>query len=272
MRKAVTLAGVTAVLAGLLTGVSSTSSFAAGGPALDTKTTAFSATGTATASVSTAVAGDLVVAFVSGDDPGTPAQSATVSSTGLTWTLAKRVNGQPGTFGNLVGVRHGDPQRRGRDGDPCPDRRLRNEDRAGGGNVLERGGHRCRRRNKCLGGSALREAHHHRSRTLGYTAWDSTGTRGSLRTVGSGQTLVDQVLQTGGTFWTQSQTSLTASSGTSVTINDTAPTTDVWDLALAEILAAGGAAAPVISNVAATASPLRGRPSTGRPISHPRRW
>ena len=48
--------------------------------------------------------------------------------------------------------------------------------------------------------------------------------------------MVDQVLQHGGTFWTQSQTAATGQRGTSVTINDTAPTTDYWNLALVEIL------------------------------------
>ena len=39
------------------------------GPGIDTKTTAFSATGTASASVSTNQPGDLVVAFAAGDSP-----------------------------------------------------------------------------------------------------------------------------------------------------------------------------------------------------------
>ena len=54
---------------------------------------------------------------------------------------------------------------------------------------------------------------------------------GLARTLGSGQTMVDQVLQPGGTFWTQSETVPTGASGTTVTINDTAPselTTGTW--------------------------------------------
>ena len=60
--------------------------------------------------------------------------------------------------------------------------------------------------------------------------------QGLARKLGSGQTMVDQVLQPGGTFWTQSQTAATAKSGTMLTINDTAPTTDYWNLAIVEIL------------------------------------
>jgi hypothetical protein len=63
-------------------------------------------------------------------------------------------------------------------------------------------------------------------------------TTGNARTVGSGQTLVDQVLQTGSTFWTQSETGITPNAGTAVRINDTAPTGDNWNLAIAEILSA----------------------------------
>jgi hypothetical protein len=58
------------------------------------------------------------------------------------------------------------------------------------------------------------------------------------RTVGSNQTLVDQYLASvGDTYWVQRQTAVTPSAGTVVPINDTAPTTDRWDLAAVEILA-----------------------------------
>jgi hypothetical protein len=57
------------------------------------------------------------------------------------------------------------------------------------------------------------------------------------RTVGSGQTLFSQKTDTAGdTYWVQSTTSPTPAAGTSVTINDTAPTTDPYDLILVEIL------------------------------------
>lgn len=57
------------------------------------------------------------------------------------------------------------------------------------------------------------------------------------RTPGPNQTLVSQVPDpTGDTYWVQSTTAPTASAGTVVTINDTAPTTDRWNLELIEIL------------------------------------
>jgi hypothetical protein len=62
--------------------------------------------------------------------------------------------------------------------------------------------------------------------------------RAVARTVGSGQTLVHQLLSsTGDTYWVQRQTSPTPSSGTTVTINDTAPTNDSYNLAICEVRA-----------------------------------
>ena len=63
--------------------------------------------------------------------------------------------------------------------------------------------------------------------------------RAVARTPGAGQTLVHQYLASAGnTFWVQSQTVATAASGSSVTINDTAPTSDRYNLSAVEILAA----------------------------------
>jgi hypothetical protein len=62
-----------------------------------------------------------------------------------------------------------------------------------------------------------------------------------VRAVGSGQSLIHQYLTpTGDTYWVQRQTNPIASSGTSVTINDTAPTTDRYNLSIVELLASSG--------------------------------
>ena len=57
------------------------------------------------------------------------------------------------------------------------------------------------------------------------------------RTLGSGQTLIHQLLatSTGDTYWMQRQTAPTPLSGTSVTINDTAPTGDNYNLSIVEV-------------------------------------
>ena len=65
--------------------------------------------------------------------------------------------------------------------------------------------------------------------------WDNA----TARTPGSGQTLVHQYLSPNGdTYWVQMQNSPTPASGTTVSINDTAPTTDKYNLSICEILPA----------------------------------
>jgi uncharacterized protein (TIGR03437 family) len=63
------------------------------------------------------------------------------------------------------------------------------------------------------------------------------------RTLGSGQSMVHQALPNVSgvavdAFWVQMQTNPTSASGTSVTLNDTAPTTDQYNLSIVEILPA----------------------------------
>src|SRR5262245_14131220 len=58
----------------------------------------------------------------------------------------------------------------------------------------------------------------------------------TARTVPGSQTLHHSFLPTGATYWTQSITNAIASSGTTATINDTAPTADRYNLASVEIL------------------------------------
>jgi galactose oxidase-like protein/Big-like domain-containing protein/Kelch motif protein len=61
------------------------------------------------------------------------------------------------------------------------------------------------------------------------------------RTPGPGQRLVHQFLSpTGDTYWVQIQNNTTPTAGTAVTINDTAPTTDRFNLSICEILAGSG--------------------------------
>jgi hypothetical protein len=65
--------------------------------------------------------------------------------------------------------------------------------------------------------------------------WDNA----TSRTPGPNQTVVSQFLTTGGdTFWVQRTSALTAAAGTVVTINDTAPTGDRYDLTICELLRA----------------------------------
>jgi hypothetical protein len=70
---------------------------------------------------------------------------------------------------------------------------------------------------------------------------------------GAGQALVHQDLTTtGDTYWVQQQINTTGPAGTNVTINDTAPTADRWNLSIVEIVS-DNTAAPGL-NIDATAS------------------
>lgn len=81
---------------------------------------------------------------------------------------------------------------------------------------------------------------------------DYTGA--SARTLGSNQSMVYQQLDTGAgdTYWTQQQNTTTPSSGTSVTMNDTAPSVDQVDFVIVELLATPQSAASLTVNSGAT--------------------
>ena len=73
------------------------------------------------------------------------------------------------------------------------------------------------------------------------------------RTVGPAQSLVYQLLtSTGDTYWVQRQTNPTPVSGTAVTINDTAPMSDRYNLSLVEVLPAGSGGVATPPNVSVT--------------------
>ncbi len=74
------------------------------------------------------------------------------------------------------------------------------------------------------------------------------------RTPGTGQTVVNQYLApVGDTYWVQMQSSPILLSGTTVIINDTAPTGDRYNLSIVEILAAAGGA--TAGSISGTISP-----------------
>ncbi|MFF2053500.1 hypothetical protein ACFVU2_18000 [Leifsonia sp. NPDC058194] len=82
--------------------------------------------------------------------------------------------------------------------------------------------------------------------------WDDS----TARTLGAGQALVHEFADAavGDDFWMQRTSGTTGAAGTAVTINDTAPTEDQWNLAAVEVTPAA-APAPTGSPIA-TPSPL----------------
>jgi len=81
----------------------------------------------------------------------------------------------------------------------------------------------------------------------------------TARTLGAGQSLIHQYLTpTGDTYWVQMLTSPVAASGTSVTINDTAPTKDRYNLSIVEVLAGSGAPTDTTPPTVSMTSPAPG--------------
>jgi hypothetical protein len=75
------------------------------------------------------------------------------------------------------------------------------------------------------------------------------------RTVGTNQTLLHQYLSTtGDTYWMQMQSAPIPASGTAVTINDTSPTTDRYNLSLVEVRPAPAATFSISGAVSPPAS------------------
>lgn len=93
-------------------------------------------------------------------------------------------------------------------------------------------------------------------------------TNAIARTVGSGQTLVHQYLTpTGDTYWTQMETNPVPQSNTAVTINDSAPTTDQYNLSICEVLAASGAPIVPVPPTVTMTSPAPGTISSLSQVS-----
>lgn len=186
-------------------------------------------------SITTTKQNDLLVAFINSDGPSSGAQTfKTVTGGGLTWTLRQRTNTRAGTSEIWTAV--------------AP-------------NILTNLTVTATRNSGSYLGSITVAAFSGASTAIGAVAGANgasgapsvnltTTKAGSLvwavgndwdgataRTVGSGQTMVNQYLASAGdTFWVQRLTNAVANAGTTVTINDTAPTNHRWNLAAIEII------------------------------------
>jgi hypothetical protein len=204
------------------------------------------ATSVTTPSFSTTAGNELLLAFISTDAVSSPNITVTgVTGAGLTWVLVRRTNAQLGTAeiwrafsaNVLTGVTVSATLSQSVDSSMTVlsftgvDSSGTNGSGAigatGSGNASS--GAPTASLVTTRGGSLV----------LGVgNDWDSP----TRRTVGSGQTLVHQYLPpVGDTYWVQMESSTTPASGTTVTINDTAPTTDRYNLTIVEVLASAGA-------------------------------
>ncbi len=182
---------------------------------------------------------ELLLAFVGSDGPNTAGSQsiASVSGGGLTWTLRRRVNGQAGTAEIWQAVAPG-----------ALSNAVITATRASGSyqgaiTVAAFSGADTGTGGATAGASAANGAPTASLVTTRAGSWvwgvGEDWDTAKARTIGPAQTMVDQFLSpSGDTFWTQRQTAPTPSAGTTVAINDTAPTADRWDLAAIEVLPA----------------------------------
>jgi Bacterial Ig domain/Lysyl oxidase len=195
--------------------------------------------GPMTASSAAAVpSGRQLVAFVASDGPsGAGGQQTTVSGGGLTWTLVKRSNSQAGvaeiwtarTTAQLASLSvAATPSKTGYDGLLA----VFGFANASGVGVAGAGGAPTGAPDTYLPG-------------IGTGSWvfavGNDWDRAVARTPAAGQVLQHQWLDTsaGDTFWVQSTTAPNTAPGL-VTVHDSAPTNDRWNLAAVEVLPSPG--------------------------------
>ena len=189
---------------------------------------------TSTPAFSTSSARELLLAFVGSDGPVGGDQTATVSGAGLSWSLVARANGQPGDAevwqatapSALSGATvTSTPALDGYD-QALTVLALNGASRVGAAATANSGrGAPSVKLKATSAGSWMLAAG---------SDWDSA----AARTAGPGQILLSQVLDSRAqnTFWAQGTTEPSRAPGQSVTVSDTAPTGDRWNLAVVEVL------------------------------------
>jgi hypothetical protein len=180
--------------------------------------------------------GELMLAFVASDGPATSPQSLAVSGGGLTWSLVKRVNDQAG----VAEIWLASPASQ------VTTVTVTSTPAAAGYNesltvVLLSGAGGVGVSAAASAPSGAPSVALTTTQAGSWVAgagndWDT----GTPRTLGSNQSLIHQWVESGSgnTFWVQSTAAPVQAAGASVQINDTAPTTDRWNLAAVEVLAA----------------------------------
>jgi hypothetical protein len=211
--------------------------------ALDKTVTTRQSTAGATISappLSTAGPNELLLAFIGSDGPSSAGSQSigSVSGGGLSWSLRRRANGQAGTAEIWQAV-----------APATLTNAVITATRASGSyqgsiTVAAFSGADTAVNGAVGSGSAASGAPSASLVTTRAGSWvwgvGEDWDKATARTIGPGQTMVDQFLSpSGDTFWTQRQTAPAPTAGTTVTINDTAPTADRWDLVLVEVLPAG---------------------------------
>lgn len=215
-----------------------------------------------TPGIVTTQSGDLLLAFVSADGPNRSAgQTATVTGGGLTWKLARRTNSQAGTsevwWARATGSSNGLTV----------------------SSTLAAGGFDQSLTVVALAGAAGLGATAGASATSGAPTVSLTATAaGSLafgagndwdaampRTLATGQVMVRQWVDNlvGDTFWSQRAERPAAAAGSVMTIADTGPTADRWNLAAVEVVPTSGPTPDTTKPQVTVTEPAAGRTISG---------
>jgi hypothetical protein len=202
-------------------------------PAIDTVSAA-QFRGAVTANVSTTVAGDLLVAFVAAKGPAAKHQSVTVSASGLKWTFAGRENAGRGDAEIWVARAAGTLHKL---------RVTATEKIRGLGLAITVVAFR-----NATGIGRTETSHASSGAPIGKLTTSKPNSwvfaagvdwlNSALRTVGAGQVIISQSTDNGqhDTYWFQATKGVMPTAGTPVTINDTKPAKDPYDMDLVEIL------------------------------------
>ena len=201
-------------------------------PTVDDSCNGIAKSSVTTTGLDTTSPNEMVVAYVSADGPAKGTQTITVSGSGLTWTRVAQQNGALGdaevwmaNAGTKKQITVTATASQAGYNVALTDVSYHNATGIGANGTF-----------KSASGAPMGAITTTQGNSWVWAAgfdWLSS----THRTVGSGQKLFSQNTDSANdTYWVQSTTSPTPAAGTSVTINDTAPTTDPYDLVLVEIL------------------------------------
>ena len=187
-----------------------------------------------TAPFSTAATGETLLAFVGSDGPaGAGQQQVTVSGAGLSWSLVQRENGQSGDSEIWAASAPGQLDNATVTSTPAA---------AGYSQFLtvlsvqNAGGVGATAATSAASGAPSVSLTTKAAGSLSF-AVGSDFDNPIGRSIGSGQVLLSQFLDSsaGDAYWVQGSSTVSSAVGQQVTLNDTAPTTDQWNLAAVEV-------------------------------------
>ena len=212
--------------------------------------------------LSTAVSNELILAFISTDYlGGTNTTVKSIAGGGLTWTLVRRTNAQLGTS-EIWRAFAATPLSNATVTATLSQSVVSSITIMSFSGVNATGTNGSGAIGAVGGASAASGAPSATLRTVGTNSWvlgvGNDFDNAIPRSVGAGQNLIHQSLSsTGDTYWVQMLSNPVALSATDATVNDTAPTTDRYNLSIVEIVAAGGGTSTTPPTVSMT-SPANG--------------